>query len=298
MIVLLTLGSATTFLRTNAESSDLPDSQWRLIVTGLVDNPLNLTLSNLKTMPMTTENATLYCIDYPGVPLMQGTWVGVKLSYLLEQAGVQSKAFKIAFQAADNYSTDLILQQGLQENVILAYENNGAPLAETLRLVVPGTWGYKWISQVTRINLVDYDFLGVMETRGYSDLGSGDSNENWASRLPTKILSAPNQPATTPPFPSVVTPIPSSSPTTKPSQSPLPSAYPTAEPTLASQIPQPSLSQVQTSTTISNNKGSNGVTLSLPILLFVVVTIIIAGSTMIVIVSKKKRRQSWNVQTS
>ena len=43
------------------------------------------------------------------------------------------------------------------------------PLDEMLRLVVPDKWGYKWISYVTVIELVDYDFLGVWESQGYPD---------------------------------------------------------------------------------------------------------------------------------
>ena len=57
----------------------------------------------------------------------------------------------------------------MREDIILAYEKDGERLSEKTRLVVPGKWGYKWISQLTRIELVNYDFKGFWESRGYSD---------------------------------------------------------------------------------------------------------------------------------
>jgi DMSO/TMAO reductase YedYZ molybdopterin-dependent catalytic subunit len=57
----------------------------------------------------------------------------------------------------------------MREDVIVAYERDGVPLDEKLRLVLPGKWGYKWISRLTHIELVDYDFTGLWEGRGYSD---------------------------------------------------------------------------------------------------------------------------------
>jgi DMSO/TMAO reductase YedYZ molybdopterin-dependent catalytic subunit len=144
-------------------------SQQSLIIDGLVDSPLNLTLDDLSAMPKTTEYVELYCVDYPTVPVEKGDWTGVRLGLLLEQAGASSEAVKIAFYADDGYSTDLTIPMAMREDIILAYERDGMPLSEGLRLVVPGKWGYKWISGLTHIELVDYDFTGVWETRGYSD---------------------------------------------------------------------------------------------------------------------------------
>jgi DMSO/TMAO reductase YedYZ molybdopterin-dependent catalytic subunit len=140
-----------------------------LVLDGLVESPLNLTLDDLSAMPKTTEYLELYCVDYPTVPVEKGDWTGVRLGLLLEQAVVSPEAVKIAFYADDGYSTDLTIPTAMREDIILAYERDGMPLSEGLRLVVPGKWGYKWISELTHIELVDYDFTGVWESRGYSD---------------------------------------------------------------------------------------------------------------------------------
>ena len=145
------------------------DASAGLVLDGLVQSPLNLTLDDLRAMEKSTEYVELYCVDYPTVPVEKGDWTGVRLGLLLEKAGVSPDAVKIAFYDDYGYSTDLTITTAMRQDVILAYERDGVPLDEELRLVLPGKWGYKWISGVTHIELVDYDFTGVWESRGYSD---------------------------------------------------------------------------------------------------------------------------------
>lgn len=142
---------------------------WSLRVDGLVQNPLNLTLDELTRMPRTTVNAVLYCVDFPNKPVAEGNWTGVRFSLLLEKVKVSQDAIKIALTADDGYTTDIDLATAMRDDVILAYELNGKPLPEKLRLVVPGKWGYKWISSVSHIEFVNFDFKGLWESRGYSD---------------------------------------------------------------------------------------------------------------------------------
>jgi DMSO/TMAO reductase YedYZ molybdopterin-dependent catalytic subunit len=154
-----------------ASTGNSSNSPWTLKVDGLVQHPLNLTLNKIVAMPKTTEYAALYCVDNPQTPVTTGNWTGVRLSTILETAGVSEGAIKVAFHAKDGYSTDLNITTAMRQDIILAYQKNGKPLTETLRLVVPGKWGYKWISMVTHIQLVNYDFKGTWENNGYSDNG-------------------------------------------------------------------------------------------------------------------------------
>lgn len=141
-----------------------------LLIDGLVEHPLNLSLEELTTLPKQTVVAALYCVDSPASPVRDGDeWTGVRLALVLERAQVSPSAVKVVFRAADGYSTDLTVSTAEREDVILAYQQNGEPLPEKLRLVVPGKWGYKWISTPDHIELVDYDFKGSWESRGYSD---------------------------------------------------------------------------------------------------------------------------------
>ena len=169
-ILFLSLSSLFIFLKLSTGAQNLPPgSEWTLVVDGSVTNPLNLTYSEIRAMPKTTVYAELYCVDSPGFALAGGNWTGVRLGFLLEKGQVLSAAVKVAFHANDGYASDLLVTTAMRDDIIVAYDLDGQPLPEKLRLVVPGKWGYKWVSQLVQIELVNYDFKGTWESRGYSD---------------------------------------------------------------------------------------------------------------------------------
>jgi DMSO/TMAO reductase YedYZ molybdopterin-dependent catalytic subunit len=172
--------------------------EWQLTVDGLVEHPLTLSWVEIISMPRSTVNAELICVDMPNHVIMEGNWTGVKLRLLLEKAGISPKAIKVGFYAEDGYSTDLTMETAIRDDIILAYEIDGEPLREVLRLVVPGKWGYKWISQVIGVELVDYDFKGFWESRGYSDEAEMTSN------LTRPQIPSPQPPEIIPEFQSVL----------------------------------------------------------------------------------------------
>jgi hypothetical protein len=199
----------------------------QLTITGLVQNPLNLTLNEIKDMPQATEYATLYCVDAPTTPLREGNWTGVELSYLLQQANVSSDAVKVAFFAPDGFTTDLTVQMATQDNSILvAYQLDNASLSG-LQLVVPYNWGYKWISDLTQIKLVNYNFLGTEESAGYPDNATTSAVVVSPSSLPSIFLPNPAL------SPQNSAPTPTALP-----QSPMPTGNPTAPPTASNSKPQ------------------------------------------------------------
>ena len=140
-----------------------------LVIDGFVQSPLNLTFDDLLAMSRSTVNAELYCVGDPTTVLAKGDWTGVRLRLLLEEAEVSPEAVKVAFYADDGFTTDLPVATARRDDIILAYERDGQLLTEQVRLVVPGKWGYKWVRDVTHIELVNYDFKGFYESRGYSD---------------------------------------------------------------------------------------------------------------------------------
>ncbi len=170
IIGLLLVASFSWSLKPTAHA-ETNNTDWQLSVTGLVENPLNLTLADLEAMPQTTEYAALYCVDTPSVMITAGNWTGVQLWTVLETAVVSPDAIKVAFFASDGYSTDLPIATAQQSYIVLAYELNGKPLTDGLCLVVPGEWGYKWIDLITNIQLVNYNYLGTEESLGYADNG-------------------------------------------------------------------------------------------------------------------------------
>jgi DMSO/TMAO reductase YedYZ molybdopterin-dependent catalytic subunit len=195
---------------------------WRLTVSGLVDRALNLSCADLKAMPATSVSGIIVCVGFPDETVASGNWTGVRLWYVLQLAGVSPDATKVAFHATDSYSTDLTVDTAEHGDVIIAYEKDGQALSETLRLVVLGKWGYKWISQLTSVEAVDYDFKGFYESQGYSDDAS----------IPEGSLGYVGGPYPTPgPSPS-----PNASPTPSPSPPTVPE-FPLVLPLLVLLIP-------------------------------------------------------------
>jgi hypothetical protein len=230
IIVITALALTVLAFNSKISPAQAQTSNPTLTITGLVQNPLSLTLDDIKAMPQTTEYTVLICVGSPNTPLEEGTWTGVELSYLLQQANVSSSAVKVAFFATDGYTTDLTVQTATQDNnILVAYQLNNASLTG-LQLVVPGHWGYKWIYNLTQIKLVNYNFLGTEESYGYSDeaIVTGEAAAPGAN--PPNLPSSSPNPATPT---QNSTPIPTASP-----QSPMPTGNPTTPPAVSNSKPQ------------------------------------------------------------
>jgi hypothetical protein len=209
--------------------ADSQEPTWQLVISGLVDHNLTLLSAEIKDLPKTIVNMSLICVDFPNYVVAQGDWTGVSLSLLIDQAGVSPEAIKVAFYARDGYSTDLTLETARRSDVILAYERDGSPLPEAPRLVVPGKWGYKWISQISDIVLVNYDFKGKWESLGYSDeadITARPPRQSIIPKVPTVWL---------PPTPEIQEPLPPSNS----SPSPIPTVSPAENSSDVSSAPSP-----------------------------------------------------------
>jgi len=97
---------------------------------------------------------------------------------VLEQAGIDAGATKVALRGGEGFSTDIWLRDLREEPdaFLLAYAMNGEPLPAEhgfpVRLTADGRYGFKWCKWLTEIELVDYNFKGHYEgRRRWSDAG-------------------------------------------------------------------------------------------------------------------------------
>jgi DMSO/TMAO reductase YedYZ molybdopterin-dependent catalytic subunit len=172
---------------------------WSLEIKGLVSQPLKLSHADIKAMESVEEYATLECISNPvgGDLIGNALWKGVRLRDVLERAGIKSGVRDVVLRAADDYSDSIPLDRAMQEGTLLAYEMNGAPLTAThgfpLRLIVPGIFGMKNVKWITQIELVDHDYKGYWQERGWDDraeyktMSRIDVPEATASRAGTVV---------------------------------------------------------------------------------------------------------------
>jgi len=146
-------------------------AQWRLSVTGMVAQPLSLSLSALRQMPSRTQITRHDCVE--GWSAI-GEWTGTPLKILLDMAGAAPDARYVLFRCADSFgdtpyyeSIDLI--EAYHPQTIMAWRMNGEPLPERhgapLRLRVERQLGYKHAKYVTGIEVLP-DLAGVGEGKG------------------------------------------------------------------------------------------------------------------------------------
>jgi DMSO/TMAO reductase YedYZ molybdopterin-dependent catalytic subunit len=158
----------------------IPRSKYRLQVTGLVDRPLDLTLDDIESMPKTKLVKDFQCVTGWRVPDVH--WEGVKLSDVLDAAGVQAGAAALAFDSYDGLDTEsLTLDQARRPDVIVAYRMLGAPVTTEhggpVRLYVAPMYGYKSLKWLSAIRVVKEAAPGFWEQNGYSiDAWIGSSN--------------------------------------------------------------------------------------------------------------------------
>ncbi|MDV6227534.1 sulfite oxidase [Nitratireductor aquimarinus] len=173
------------FIRNNGVPPENVDADaWTLTIDGFVDNPLELSIADLRDQfEVVTMQLTLECggngrgfFDPPasGNQWTYGAvacseWTGVRLKDVLEKAGVQSNVVYTAHYGADGHlsgdpdklpiSRGVPIAKALTDNVLIAFEMNGEALhpmnGAPLRLVVagwPASTAQKWL---TRIELRD-----------------------------------------------------------------------------------------------------------------------------------------------
>ncbi len=200
---------------------DIPyaeEASWRVLVDGLVGTPLELDLAALRALPRRTVRVTMECagngrarllprpVSQPWLVEAVGTaeWTGVALRDVLAAAGVDPAAVEVVFTGADHgvergveqdYQRSLPVGEALGEDVLLAYEMNGAPLLPQhgfpLRLVVPGWYGMAHVKWLRQITLTATPFTGFQQVVAYRMRQSADDPGEPVTRIAPRALLAP-----------------------------------------------------------------------------------------------------------
>ena len=188
--------NAHFYVRNHFQIPNLHAPTWRLDVTGAVERPLSLSLSELQTMPSEHAVATLECAGNgratldPPVPGEQwglgavstAEWTGVPLMDVLDRAGLKPSARDIVFEGADSgtvegragvtrFERSLDVDQLRETGALLAFAMNGEALpvqhGYPLRLIVPGWYAVASVKWLTRIEVIDEPFAGYFQLDKY-----------------------------------------------------------------------------------------------------------------------------------
>lgn len=140
---------------------------FRLKVHGAVQKPFEVDYASLLKLPQAQREIDVHCVT--GWSMLGGLWKGVNVATLAEAAAVKGDAKYIIFEAANGYTTNTRLDEGLAGMV--TYRLDGKPLSldhgAPVRGLVPNLYFWKSAKWITGIKFVREDQPGYWETRGY-----------------------------------------------------------------------------------------------------------------------------------
>jgi DMSO/TMAO reductase YedYZ molybdopterin-dependent catalytic subunit len=167
-------------------------STWSLRIHGMVSQPYTLNYNALMALPRKQQYESMMCIsnEVGGQYMSNAKWEGIPLMDLLNKAGLKPGATKVVLSASDNYSDSIHLTKALEPTTLVAVRMNDVTLPTghgfPARLLVPGIYGMKHVKWITDIEIVNTDFQGYWQTRGWSD----PAPVRLTSRIDTPLTGA------------------------------------------------------------------------------------------------------------
>jgi len=161
-------------------------SDYKLRITGMVDNEIELSYEELVEREMIEVDVTLTCVsnEIGGRLVGNARWLGTRLDDLLNEAGVQSGADQVVGRSVDGFECGFPVSVAMDgRDALVAVGMNGEPLPIAhgfpVRLVVPGLYGYvsatKWLTEIELTTFAALDHYWLQ--RG------------WAREAPIKLMS-------------------------------------------------------------------------------------------------------------
>lgn len=182
--------SALHFERHHHGVPDIDPASHRLVLHGMVGQPLAFDVERLLRYPMTSRILFLECSGNsfpdtqdapPQVTCGQihglvscSEWTGVPLALLLEEAGVDPEARWIVAEGADAVTMhrSIPLEKALDDCLVALFQNGERLRPEQgypLRLIVPGWEGNVSVKWLHRVKVVDAPVQARDETSHYTD---------------------------------------------------------------------------------------------------------------------------------
>lgn len=170
---------------------DIDPDQHKLVIHGMVKQPIVLTMDKLMRYPMHTRQTFVECggnsaAMFSNEPVQanlqqlhglvsNAEWTGVPLSAVLDEVGIDPKAKWLIVEGADTaaITRSVPLKKALDDAILVLYQNGERLMAEQgypVRLLLPGWEGNMNIKYVRRIKITDQPAMTYYEARNYSPL--------------------------------------------------------------------------------------------------------------------------------
>ena len=189
---------------------ELDLSSYRLRITGLVENPIELSLDQLKRRSRVGVDIGFECGGnskrmFYGL-VGNAKWGGASLSALLAECKIKPEGKEVVFFGADegteeirranvkqNFARSMSVEDAMRPENMLALQMNGEALplfhGRPLRLLIPGFYGVANVKWLTQIHVQDRRFMSRFMGRDYVTLKKemiGDM-ERWVENSVTRM---------------------------------------------------------------------------------------------------------------
>jgi sulfane dehydrogenase subunit SoxC len=192
---------------------DIDPGKHRLLIHGMIDRPVILTIDEIKRLPSVSRVHFLECAGNtqtewaaPTGPTAQWThgltscseWTGVPLSLLLREVGVQKGAAWIIAEGGDGTGNERSLPMAkAMQDILVAYGQNGEALRPEngypLRLIVPGWEGNVNVKWLRRLTVTDRPYMTRIEAVDHTGLLPGGKARHFMLVMEAKsVITSPS----------------------------------------------------------------------------------------------------------
>lgn len=157
-------------------------TEWSLTVKGDVKNPFTLSWKEFLELPQVKDVSDFHCVTTWS--RMDNNWEGVAFKTLAEKAQPKQFAQFVYIVGYDNYSTNLKLNECLDDDVLLVHTWEGKPLPREhggpVRMITPKKYAWKGSKWVKEIQFLSVERSGFWEERGYSNSAEPWYNDRYS----------------------------------------------------------------------------------------------------------------------
>jgi sulfane dehydrogenase subunit SoxC len=200
--------SSLHYERHHSGIPNIDPARHRLVIHGMVDRPLSLSVADIRRLPSVTRVMVLECGGNSGSEWAARTgpdvqrsfglvscseWTGVSLALLLKEVGVQPGASWVIAEGADacRMERSLPLAKAM-DDALIAWGQNGEALRPAqgypMRLLLPGWEGNTNVKWLHSLKLTDQAYMARDETAKYSDLMPDGKARLFTYRMEAKSV--------------------------------------------------------------------------------------------------------------
>lgn len=177
------------------------EDDWKLKIHGQIENPLELTLTELReNYEPLHQFITLSCISNPVAGDLIGTqrWTGVSLKRILEDVKPDAEALYLKITSADGFDESIAIERIMEdERIMLAYAWDGLPLTTAhgfpLRIYIPDRYGMKQPKWIMDIEVTERYDEGFWVRRGWDEVARVNATSVVDTVATNNLIQQDNQ---------------------------------------------------------------------------------------------------------